>query len=209
MDEIVELLDQTPRTYEEVWGATLHFAQQGIVDEVGFWLGLYRIKRDASWAEADYHDMDEWLADLALKTRFDGYVARATFFEKTRIIEDLVGRGVSNNMIVHALTQPTATKNLLKNEDKLPEGRTVQSVLEDTEDLSPGQSAALVGDILHLKKQWIGDVTYDMKKQTLVIPICEEDEDRVIDTRVYPLHQVPYEDAEYIARKLSKTMETI
>jgi len=207
--DIVELLDQTPRTYDEVWGATLHFAQQGIVDEVGFWLGLYRIKRDSSWAEAGYQDLDEWLGDLALKTRFEGYVARATFFEKTHIIEDLVSKGISDKMIVHALTQPTATKLLLKNEDRLPEGKTVQSTLEETEDLSPGQSAAFMGDILKLKKQWIGDVQYDMKKQMLVIPICEQDENLEVDTRVYPLHQIPYEDAEFLARKLNKSMEAI
>ena len=204
---IVQLLDNTPRTYSEVWGATVHFAQEGIVDEVGYWLGLYRIKRDASWMEADYQDQNEWLFAINNLPRYEGGCPRSIFFNKMSLIEDMISRGITPRMIVHALTQPTATEKLLKNTDKLPEGKSVQSVLEETEGMNPGKASTHVSEIVHESQEWVGDMKYDMKQQKLIIPICEQDEEMNLDIRQYVMYNIPYEDALFLAKRLKKSME--
>jgi hypothetical protein len=205
--ELVPLLDNTLRTYSEVWGATVHFAQQGIVDEVGYWLGLWRIRRDSSWKDGGFDTQDDWLDELGLLPRYEGGCVRSVFFGKMKIIDELVDRGITGRMIVHALTQPTATERLLKNADKIPEGETVQTVLEATEDMNPTQSAAHVGEVLHLHKEWVGDLTYFTKQQKLILPICEEDEDLSQDMRKYPIQPISYEDAVFLSKTLRKHLE--
>lgn len=200
---IVELLDEEKRPYSEVWGATLHCAQQLIVDEVGYWLGLYRIKRDCLWQDANFDDQEGWIYELAHLPRFQGGCAESTFHEKMGIIEDLVDSGVSHEMIVHALTQPTATKMLLRHRDVLPQGTTVTSILESTQDDNPGQATSRVGEVLGLKKTWVSKLEYFSKEQKLFLSISEETGIEV-DTRRYVIYEMPWEDAEFISRQLHR-----
>jgi len=201
--KVVELLDEQKRPYQEVWGATLHCAQQLLVDEVGYWLGLYRIKRDCLWQDAGFEDQESWIYELAHLERFKGGCPESTFHEKMRLIEDLVDAGASHAMIVHALTIPTATKTLLKNREKLPPGQTIGTVLERLEGENPGQATAVVGDILGLRRQWMSDLSYDSNAEKLVLAISEESGIEV-DTRRYVIYDIPYEDAEFLARQFHK-----
>lgn len=203
--QVVELLDTQKRPYSEIWGATLHCAQQMLADEVGYWLGLYRIKRDALWQEAMFDDQEAWIYELAHLSRFRGGCPESTFHEKMKLIEDLVDVGVSQDIIVHALTQPTATKMLLKNREMLPEGATVQSVLESTKESNPGQATAVVSDVLGLRREWVS-LVYHTKECKLILVISEED-GAEIDIRRYVVYEIPYEDAEFLARQLHKPLE--
>jgi hypothetical protein len=204
--QIVELLDSEQRPYQEVWGATLHCAQQLLADEVGYWLGLYRIKRDMLWREASFDDQESWIGELARLPRFQGGCPESTFHEKMKIIEDLVDAGVSHEMIVHALTQPTATKILLRNSSALPAGQTVGTVLEQTVDQNPGQAAHTVQDILGLKKVYVSSLVYHSREQKLVMAISEED-GADVDVRRYVTYDIPYEDADVLARAVHKPLE--
>jgi len=202
----VELLDRQKRSYQEVWDATVHFAQNLMVDEVGYWLGLYRIKRDMLWTEVGYEQQEDWLYDLSILERFQGGCATSTFHEKMRMIDDLVDSGVTEEMIVHALTQPTATKILLEHREQIPEGETVQTVLVLTTGQGPAQASATIADVLGLKRVWISRVSYNMGAERMKLIISEED-GASVDTRTYIIYEMPHEDAAVLARAAHKKLE--
>jgi hypothetical protein len=210
---LVELLDTVPRTPSDVWGATIHFAQQGIVDEVGYWLGHYRIKRDTMWADlvledgTKFQEQDEWLYYLDRLPRSSGGCKRATWFEKMGLIESLVSRGIPDNLIVSGLIHPTATKLLLAHEDELPVGKSVSSMLDETKEMGASDSASLVSEVIGLKKQWVHSLSFSTQREVLKFIVCEEDENGV-DQRTY-LMDIPHEDALVLAKAMRKTLELI